>query len=282
MFLGRAAVEQSVLTIEQLRGPLVARVIQGVYRPSWIPLTHELKCRAAALVFTDGTAVTGRSAATLLGVPLAGPTDAVEVCTPEGHPVRRRQGVRVRQFRDDCGRLIDHDGIPVAPPHRMAFDLAARTSLPEAVARLDAVTRAGLLDLTAFTAWLDGRRDNDVVAVRAATCLVDPRAESAPESWTRIILQGAGFDVTPQHEIRLCGRVIARADLALVDLRIAVEYDGGWHALREQLARDRQRLNDLAQAGWLVVHVTADMLRDPARVIAAVQSAVRQRVAHPA
>lgn len=282
MFLGRDAVQQGVLTVQQLRGPLVSRVIQGVYRPAWIPLTHELKCRAAALVLADGSAVTGRSAATLLGVPLAGPADPVEVCAPESRQIPRRQGVRVRQYRGTCERPTNHDGVPVASPHRMAFDLAARACLPESVARLDAVARAGLLDPVAFAAWLGGRHDNDVVAVRAAACLVDPRAESAPESRTRIILRGAGFDVTPQHEIRFCGRVIARADLALVDLRVAVEYDGTWHVLREQLAHDRQRLNRLNQAGWLVVHVTADMLTAPAQVVAAVESAVRQRLARPA
>ncbi|WP_460435207.1 endonuclease domain-containing protein [Angustibacter speluncae] len=118
------------------------------------------------------------------------------------------------------------------------------------------------------------RRDHDVVAVRRAFGLVDPRAESLPESAVRVHLVLAGFDPTPQYVIRVRGRVVARVDLALVEHRVAVEYDGAWHALREQLERDRARLNHLREAGWVVVHVTADLLRRPADVVAAVRRAV--------
>src|SRR4029079_2942557 len=75
VFLGRDAVAEGVLTINQLRGPLVERVVQGVYRPSWVPLTHTLACQAVALVLPDVACVTGLSAATVRGVPLLRATD---------------------------------------------------------------------------------------------------------------------------------------------------------------------------------------------------------------
>jgi very-short-patch-repair endonuclease len=64
-------------------------------------------------------------------------------------------------------------------------------------------------------------------------------------------------------------------DLAYPDLRVAVEYDGAWHAADRQFARDRRRLNRLTGAGWVVLHVTAADLRDPAGVVAGVRGLLR-------
>jgi very-short-patch-repair endonuclease len=52
-------------------------------------------------------------------------------------------------------------------------------------------------------------------------------------------------------------------DLGWPEYRLAVEYDGLWHVgSGEQMHRDRQRLNRLVGAGWLVLHVTARQLRE--------------------
>jgi very-short-patch-repair endonuclease len=242
-----------------------------------VPLTHELKCRAAALVLPPGAAITGRSAATLRGVSLAKPGDPVEVSAPMGLLVQRRKELHVRQSAQDMGTVSTTCGVPVTDPLHTAFDLVGRHPLPLAVAHLDAFARAGHVQPSALQEWLSHRRDRGVRAAREAAALMDLRSESIPESRTRVLLVKAGFDVTPQHEIRSEGRFVARVDLALVELRIAIEYDGAWHALREQLSRDRTRLNALTRAGWIVVHVTAAMLADPQQVIAAVRAAVLQR-----
>jgi very-short-patch-repair endonuclease len=49
-----------------------------------------------------------------------------------------------------------------------------------------------------------------------------------------------------------------------------------WHVLREQLERDRLRLNRLHEAGWTVLHVTAAMLRHPDEVVATVRAAMQR------
>lgn len=166
------------------------------------------------------------------------------------------------------------DGIRLAEPLRMGFDLAARRPLPRATAYLDAAARHGLIDLESLRLWLFTCHDNDVVAVRAAAAGADPRAESIPESETRVILRAAGFDVVVQYVVRNGARRIMRADLALPDQRIAILYNGAWHALRDQLEHDRRQLRELREAGWIVVHVTADMLRSPRDLVAAVHSAM--------
>jgi very-short-patch-repair endonuclease len=72
-----------------------------------------------------------------------------------------------------------------------------------------------------------------------------------------------------QHRVRDdAGRVLARVDFAWPDRRVAVEYEGRWHGEPQQVARDRARLNRLTAAGWRVVFVTAEDLREPDRLIA--------------
>jgi very-short-patch-repair endonuclease len=63
------------------------------------------------------------------------------------------------------------------------------------------------------------------------------------------------------------GRFLARVDLGYPAHRVAVEYDGAWHADTDQLRRDRRRLNRLVAAGWAVLHLTAADLREPEALV---------------
>ena len=263
---------EGLLRPGQLRGPHVRRVLHGVYRPAWVTDSHTLRCEAAGLVAPRSALLTGRSMATVCGVPLARVSDPVEMAVPEDDDFRVA-GLRVRRV----GRRVDPGPAwrttHLAGAFRFGFDLAARYPLPLGTAHLDRVVRAGLLDLEPFRAQLDRCGDRDVRDVRRAAALVDPRSESVPESQVRVILQVAGLPVVPQHVVTYQGRPVARVDLALIEERVAVEYDGAWHALREQLEADRQRLDRLRDAGWDVVHVTASMLRNPQGIVDAVNRA---------
>lgn len=63
-------------------------------------------------------------------------------------------------------------------------------------------------------------------------------------------------------------------DFAWPEHRVAVEYDGAWHAEPGQFARDRRRLNRLQAAGWTVVFVTAADLHRPAQLLATIRAAL--------
>jgi very-short-patch-repair endonuclease len=91
-----------------------------------------------------------------------------------------------------------------------------------------------------------------------AAGLADGGAESPQESRLRVrlVLAGLPRPVT-QHEIRHDGRFVARADLAWPQWRVAVEYDGAWHDDSERFHRDRERLNRMQAAGWVVLLITA-------------------------
>jgi very-short-patch-repair endonuclease len=60
---------------------------------------------------------------------------------------------------------------------------------------------------------------------------------------------------------------VARVDLAYPELKLAIGYDGMWHGERRAFLEDR-RLNRLSAARWVVVHVTAEDLDRPGRLLA--------------
>jgi very-short-patch-repair endonuclease len=69
------------------------------------------------------------------------------------------------------------------------------------------------------------------------------------------------------------GRFVAFVDFGWPERRIALEYDGLWHAEPGQFAKDRARLNRLREAGWTVVFVTNEDLRAPDLLLARIAAA---------
>jgi very-short-patch-repair endonuclease len=105
--------------------------------------------------------------------------------------------------------------------------------------------------------------------------LADGLAASPQETRLRLLVGSSSLpQPVAQFVVRLDGRFVARVDLAWPDRRVALEYDGLWHAEPGQFAKDRQRLNLLQAAGWRVVFVTAADLRNPARLIARIADAL--------
>ena len=149
-------------------------------------------------------------------------------------------------------------------PVRTCWDLARWVELVEAVVLVDqlvacrAVTLAGLRDYALSRAGDRGWR----LALRAAD-LADPGSESPPETRLRVRLVLAGLPrPETQYVVRDRGRFVARVDLAWPAARVAIEYDGLWHGDPTQFHHDRRRLNRLLGTGWLVLHVTAQRLRE--------------------
>jgi hypothetical protein len=274
-FRGSEAVGVGVLTATQLRSSAVRRVLQDIYVPAGIPDSHELRCEAAALAVHPGAVITGRSAATLRGVRLARAKDPVELVVPEAVRVFRRTGLDIRRTELCPGESEPWGAIGLATPLRMGLDLLLDRTLPDAVADLDAVLHAGLVDRVELRRMLAARHDRGIVAARRAEELADPRAESPPESRMRVWLTLDGLRPVPQYWIVDPQGRLACADLAFPEQQVAVEYDGSW---REgelwALNRDRERLNRVQAAGWEVVFVTAPLLADPARMVATVRAAL--------
>ncbi|WP_343449323.1 hypothetical protein [Micromonospora oryzae] len=165
-------------------------------------------------------------------------------------------------------------------PAQAAWETAVWLEPFEAVPIVDSLLGRGLVtwdDLTAVTEHNadrpGGRRARWVFG------LADGGAQSPPESQLRLrlVLAGLPRPVT-QHPVRLASGLVLHPDLAWPAFRVAVEYDGHWHADAEQLHRDRQRLNHLVGAGWVVLHVTSRRLhRDFPAVVREVRAALVSR-----
>ena len=279
MFRGSEQVRAGRVTKGQLRSSAWQRLFPDVYACSSLPADHARRARAAARLVVPGAVVSGRSAAVLWGVDLAGPHDDVE-CTiaPECRAGAVR-GLRVTRRALVAEDIARRGGVRVTTPARTAFDLARIRPLEEAVVALDRFLQRGLVDLehlrtVATTVGGPGCRH-----LRRAMELADGLAGSPQETRLRLLLHASRLPrPTAQHTVRDAdGRFLARVDFAWADARVAVEYEGIWHGQAQQVGRDRRRLNDLTAAGWTVVFVTAADLADPPVVVARITAALGAR-----
>ncbi len=251
---------------EQLRrlvaAKLVRRLVRGAYLKAGIELTLEVRARTVAAVITPHHVVCDRTAAWIHGVDTLTYAEQdipppIDLCALRGHEPSERDGVDGRS-RD----LAPHDvmtleGLPVTTPLRTALDLGCLLRRREAMAALDAFAR--IHGLTQDELSIEGRRyrrRRGVIQLRELTSLVDPRAESARESWTRLAIHDAGIIAPePQVWIEIDGVPTYRLDLAYRRARVAVEYDG-WESHErtvEQKAHDRARRRWLRDNGWTII-----------------------------
>jgi len=276
-FLGATAVAAGLLTKEQLRSSAWQRLLRGVYLDARLPADHRQRALGAALLLPPGAAIAGRSAAHLYGTTLAEPGDPVEISTPT--PFGPVAGLLVRQRHHAPDELRGYHGTPVTTPLATAYELARSLPLEEAVVWLDALGRVRGLrpeQLRAHAARHRGRPR--WYAATRAIGLCDFRAESPPESRVRLWLTLAGLPpAVSQHRVFSDGEFVARVDLAWPALKLALEYDGRWHADPGQLTRDRRRVRALNALGWYVYPVTSGDLSAPSHRVDQLRRLLRER-----
>ena len=275
VFVGSHAVAAGVLTPHQLRTWSLRRLVQGVYADPELEFDHRLRCRGVALLLPPGAAIGGHSAAAWYGAPFAAPTDPVTVLRPADVLWRGPRGVRVHRTELGLDDVRTTEDVPLSSPQRTAWDLAALESLPTAVAALDAMVRGGRLTVPELVALADrGSGRWGVSRVRRAVPLVDPRAESPPESRVRVALVLAGLAPHPQFEVRHGGHLVARVDLGWPEARLALEYEGEHHFTGTQIASDDERIRRLRAVGWQVIRISAADLRELDSVVRRVREAL--------
>lgn len=285
-FLGSHAISEGWLRRRDLSSPRFVRLFQNVYVPAAVPITHELRCRAAACIAPRTATLTGCSAAAVRGFEFAAANDPVEFVVDDYDKFTAQRGVDIRRSTTGPVAGDPWQGIQIATPMRMTLDILTNTklrrSLPRTVGLLDAILRSGIVDRDRLAAMLEQRHDRGIVRARRACELADPRAESIPESEVRVWLALAGIRTIPQFRVRRAdGEFLGRLDLAVEGCQVAVEYDGKWHAKPEQARRDAEHRRRLAAAGWTFVIVTSEQLYgQPQAVVDAVRDAVLRRTGH--
>jgi hypothetical protein len=271
VFIGSHAIAGGALNRRQLRERSYRRLCQGVYADPGLPFDHRLRCRGVALLLPPGAAIGGLSAGGWHGGPLPDTFAPVTVIRPPEVEWKGPREVRVHRSVLEAGDIRMVEDVPVTSPLRTAWDVASLESLGSSVAALDAMVRAGSITLAELSGTAaDGNGRWGVARVRRAIPLVDPRAESPPESRVRVALVLAGLAPVPQYEVRVGDGVIARVDLAFPEARVAIEYEGAYHFEDDQIVRDDARYERLRAAGWTVIRLNAADLRDLDVVVARV------------
>ncbi len=260
-FVGSWAVAAGVVTRWELRHDF-DRVAHDVYVRRGYRLDAVGRAKAAAHWTKGAGVLVGFSAAAMFGSKWIEAELPAEIAVPTYR--RPPEWIRTRQ-----ARIVEHeqcvvDGFPVTTPKRTAFDLACRLPTRSAVPVLDALCRATKLDpdaVIALAAEHGGERG--CAQVRRVMPLVDPGAESPPESLTRLLIVQSGLPA-PSTQIVVRdsgGEFLARLDMGWRRWRVAVEYDGAHHWTDpSQRTKDIDRSAILAEHGWRIIRVSANLL----------------------
>ncbi len=268
MFRGSHALGAGLLTRAQLRSSAWRRLYPDVYACTSLQLDHAIRAMAVARLLLRGAVVSGRSAAVLWGVDLAGPGDPVSCTVPPLCRSGAFDGVAVTRRALTPDEVTRREFVPVTTPLRTALDLCRTRPLDDAVVDLDRFLGGGSVDLAAVRSAAAGLTGRDCRHVRSVAALADGLAGSPQETRLRLLLARAGVPApVAQFVIRDGGRFIARVDFAWPQYRLALEYDGAWHGDPAQFRADRVRLNGITSAGWRTVFATAADIRRPADLL---------------
>jgi hypothetical protein len=280
-FRASAALAEGPLTRSMLRGTTWRRLLPDVFVSAETPLDHRLWCDAVALVLPEGAAIATLSAAYLWGVDLLPPDAPVEVAVPPDRRMRPHPRIAVVRSPLSLDDIVHLTGIPVTTPVRTAFDLGRRPPREKAVVAVDALLRRRVVKPEPLDAYAREHAGWPGAPLLREVCsLAEPLTESPMETRLRLVIVDGGLPrPVAQHAIvDARGRFVARSDLAYPEAMIAIEYEGDHHRERATFQRDIARFNVLRAMGWLVLRFTAeDVLRNPGRVVAQVEAALRER-----
>jgi hypothetical protein len=217
---------------------------------------------AAVLAAGDGAVLSHRSAGVLWDMidqhAEAGP---LEITAPK---LRRLEGVSCHRASLDSKEMTDRFGIPVTTAERTLLDLAHTVDAAELGRLCDEALRRRLLTVGRLRGVVDAHRGPGRRRLKPAIEVLsdrisgyDPGANDwelrMDRLWDELQLPAA----ERQYRIRI-GRRTFRPDRAIVDLKIAVEWNGfDPHGRRGNLDADSDRRAALAAAGWYPLDFTS-------------------------
>lgn len=286
-FTTRAALAAGV-SEKRLRGRSFTAPLWGVRTRADAPATSLAPFRAVAPILHDGVSFSHVSALRIhrIEVPWRMAADSrIHVVAPDGP--RRPKRASIVAHRSIRALVTEVDGLSVTTPAQTWVDCSSALTFDDLVVLGDSMLRrknpaTSLAEL--HNATQQAVKTHGVVQARAALSFLRPRTDSSMETRTRLILVTAGL---PCPEVNVPaydqhGRFLALPDMSYPGLRIAIEYDGDIHRTdRNTWLRDVERRQRLEDAGWRIITVTADDVRNPARLITRVRSAISTRQASP-
>jgi hypothetical protein len=277
-FVGTDALRTGTLTERELRRSCT-RVYRNVYLRRDVELDAESRAVAAWLWSGKQAVVAGNSAAALLGAKWVDARAPAELVSERKRPPPL---IITRNETLLAGEIVTVNGVPVTSPCRTAFDLGRRPGLQTAVIRIDALARATGVTVDDVQALVDVHHGaRGVKQLHRVLSLVDAGAESPQETRTRLLVMAAGLP-PPDTQIEVLndwGRVLARIDMGWPEVKVGIEYDGSQHWTDSRIrTNDIDRTAELQRRGWILIRVSAELLRyRPDVVISRVRDALRER-----
>ncbi|MFZ2528633.1 MAG: DUF559 domain-containing protein [Rhodococcus sp. (in: high G+C Gram-positive bacteria)] len=275
-FCGTEALARKVVTSHRLRG--MRRLHRNVYIHPASEVTALRRARAAWLWAGGDGVLAGWSAAAVHGSRWIDPRVPAELVRTRSR--RGTDGIRVRGDVLADGEVCTVDGMAVTTPDRTGFDLARWLRPRQAVEQLDALCRVTRLDPVRILRPAESHAgERGVGKVRIVVPLVDPGAESLPETRVRLLLVNGGLPVPEtQLPIRDEERVVGWADMGWRKWRTIVEYDGVQHWTDErQRTKDIERYDAFVALGWSVIRVNSEQLRTrPRSIVERVRRCLRE------
>ncbi len=248
---------------------------RGVLRVAGAPVQPETAMWSAVLA-TRGVLVATSAAFVWQLVPV--PPRYLQLAIPADRRAVAPAGTVVRRCDIPAAELTTRFGLPVTSRRRSALDHLASSTIVEATTFADRAISQGWLAIADLEGRLATRTLGNPI-VRRVLGTLSYGAEAESERRLHRLLSAAGIaGWVPNHPVRLGGRLVARIDIAFVELRIAIEVDGiAYHGDRNRFQRDRARQNTLVTAGWTVLRFTwEDLTCRPERVVAIIAAAIRR------
>ncbi len=227
---------------------------------------------AADFVFSHATA------AQLYGIVvperMARETD-LHVSVSGGQP--RRRGISTHRLTTLAPLWLD--GMPVIAPIVAWLQLAPDLTIDELVVAGDCLVRRKrpMAEIAEVASLIEASRGfRGVASARAALALIRPGTDSPRETAVRLLIVAAGLPepVVGHTVIDSDGYWVGTPDLAYVRERIAIEYQGAVHAQWDTFEDDVMRIERFRDAGWTVIQITNQQLRDPRSIIERIRRAL--------
>ncbi|WP_413354518.1 DUF559 domain-containing protein [Microbacterium sp. 1P06AB] len=247
------------VTVGRLRGRDLSRPFRGVRSRSEATDAVARAC-AYAPKLGPGEHFSHATALALVGAWIPDRfRESVDVSA--ARPLGRARGAGVRGHESSAA--VDHRvaGLPCVPPSEAWCQAASLLGDRELVVAADSLMRrqqpvATSEELQAAVVACAGMRH--VRRLRRALERARARTDSVAETLLRLDAADAGLPEFTVNEVIMDarGRFLAYGDLVHAATQVLLEYDGEQHRLDDrQYARDVERLDALAAAGWRVIRV---------------------------
>ncbi|MGV8894829.1 MAG: hypothetical protein ACOH10_08425 [Rhodoglobus sp.] len=277
------AVAGSGLSPARLRASDLDRTVWGVRRGG--PSTMLDRCAMFAVRLAPELYFSHATAALILGAPLPPALEhrpELDVSAP--HPSRAPHAAGILGHRSVVlpADITSRGPVRHTTAGRTWIDLSTQLALEDLVAVGDYFIHwrtplCSLEDLRERT--LQRRGCRGFRTATQAVDLLDARAESRQESHLRVILTLAGirdFAVNYVVVSTETGRNV-RLDLAFPGKMVVLEYQGDYHRTARQWRKDMTRRSQLEAAGWYVMEINVDDLRNPTELVARIQRVLAGR-----